>query len=160
MRKMILVFLLVSPHIGATSVIKSYRLVWDTSKIASFGLGYGYNIFNTKQSKELPEVLERNVQLTSDKVFGPIVEAEVGITGYEYLAGVRIGKILNLAKGNYLFTIFTGRSENWIDLKTNIKKDHYVFGVRLNYKFTEWAIKYHTDFENKKMISIQFGRGE
>ena len=160
MRKLILVILFVSPSIGSTSVMKSYRLVWDTSKMASFGMGLGYNFFNTSQSKETHDENGRKARLFNDKVFGPTIDAEVGITGYEYWAGIKFGKILSRARNTYLITIFTGRAENWIDLKTNIDKDHYVLGVRLNHKFIEWAIKYHTDVEKNKIISIQFGLGE
>ena len=160
MHKLILVFLLVSFSIGHASVMKSYRLVWDTSKIASFGFGFGYNIFNPNQTKESLDSHGKKVQSVNDKVFGPMIDAEMGITGYEYSAGVKFGKMLSHARNTYLFTIFTGKSKNWIDLKTNIKEDHYVFGVRSNHKFIEWAIKYHTDLESNKMISIQVGLGE
>ena len=157
MRKLILVILLVSSAIGHTSVMNSYRLVWDTSKIASFGLGIGYNIFNTNQLKEPPEINGRNVRTANDNVFGPMIGAEAGITGYEYAAGVKFGKAQNRARATYLITLFAGRSQNWIDLKTNIHEAHYVFGVRLNRKFIEWAITYHTDFETNNMNSIWIG---
>ena len=49
MRKLIIIFLILSPTIGRTTVMNSYRLVWDTSKIASLGMGLGYNIFKTNQ---------------------------------------------------------------------------------------------------------------
>ena len=162
MRKLIfiLIFLFVSPSIGSSAGMKSYRLVWDTGKIASFGYGYGYNLFIPNQYKEPPDERGRNDRSINDNVFGPVMNAEVGITGYEYSAGFKFGKIQKLSRSNFLLTLFTGKSENWIDLKTNIKDDHYVFGVRLNRKFIEWAIKYHTDFESHKMISIQFGLGE
>jgi hypothetical protein len=160
MRKLTLVLLLFASSTGYTSVMKSYRLVWDTSKVASFGMGFGYNIFTTNQAKEPLDESDRNVRFSNNNALGPMVEAEVGIAGYEYLAGVKFGKIQNLAKRTYLFTLFIGRSANWMDLKTNIQKDHYVFGVRLNYKFIVWALKYHTTLESDKMISIQFGLGE
>ncbi|MFC1569780.1 hypothetical protein ACFL4L_06060 [bacterium] len=157
MQKLILIFLLVSSSLGSAAVMKSYRLVWDTSKIASFGWGFGYNIFDTGQSKEPFSETGGNARFSNDNLFGPLIGAEVGITGYEYLAGVQLGKIQKLSKSTYIMTIFTGRSANWIDLKTNIEKDHYVFGVRLNRKFIDWAIKYHTDFKADIIISIQFG---
>ena len=160
MRTLILVFLLAFSTIGHTAGMKSYRLVWDTSKIALFGMGLGYNIFNTNQPKEAIDTHGKKVRTVDDKVFGPMIDAEAGITGYEYSAGVKFGKMLNRTRNTYLITLFTGKSKNWIDLKTNIQKDHYVFGVRLNCKFIEWTIKYHTDFETCKMISIQFGLGE
>jgi hypothetical protein len=140
--------------------MKTYRLVWDTSKIASFGVGFGYNIFNAEQSKVIVDQKGKKVRVSNPKVFGPIIEAELGITGYEYLAGIKFGKIQSLSKSSKLITIFTGKSENWKDLKTNIDEVHYIFGVRLNRKFIVWALKYHTDFETNKMISIQFGIGE
>lgn len=160
MKKLIVVLLLSLPSISSASVMKSYRLVWDTGKIASFGMGFGYNIFNTSRPREQFEGSGRNVRLLNDNVLGPTLEAEVGITGYEYLAGIKFGKMLNRARNTYIFTIFTGKSENWIDLKTNIKKDHYVFGVRICRKFNTLAIKYHTDLDKEKMISIQLGIGE
>ena len=158
MRKLIFVFLLVSFSSGRPSVLKSYRLVWDTSKIASFGFGFGYNIFN--QAEETLDAHGNNVRLVNDTVLGPSIDAEAGITGYEYSAGIKFGKTNSLARSTILVTLFSGKSENWTDLKTNIAKAHYVFGVRLNRKFIEWAVKYHTDFESNTMISIQFGLGE
>ena len=158
MRKLILVIMLLSPSLGFTSGMNSYRLVWDTGKIASFGMGIGYNFFNTRQSEDLKK--NKTTIRKSDKVFGPIVEAELGITGYEYSACLKAGKVQSLSKGSYLFTFFAGRSANWIDLRTNIEKEHYILGVRLNYKFIDWAVKYHTDFNEKGKISIQFGIGE
>jgi len=154
MRKFVFLFLLVFSSVSFAGAMKSYRLVWDTSKIASFGAGFGYNIFSDGPLEGQGNANGRY------KVFGPVVEAEVGITGYEYSAGLKVGHILDRAKNTYIITVFTGRSANWMDLKTNIKKDHYVFGIRLTRKFNTLAIKYHTDFEKKKMISLQFGIGE
>ncbi len=152
MRKQILMFLLAFSTIGHTAGMNSYRLVWDTSKIASFGMGLGYNIFNTNLPKEATYTHGKKVRTVDDKVFGPMIDAEVDIAGYEYSAGVKFGKMLSRTKGTYLITLFTGKSKNWIDLKTNVQNDHYVFGVRLNRKFLELDIKYHTDFESNKMI--------
>jgi hypothetical protein len=134
--------------------------VWDTGKIASFGLGFGYTIFNTMQSGAFFDDNNSRERLFNDKLLGPIIEAEVGITGYEYSTGVKFGKIQNLQESTYLFTIFIGRSKNWISLKTNINTDHYVTGMRLINKFKYLALKVHTDFKNKKIISVQFGLGQ
>jgi len=157
MRKFIFIFLLVISSISSAAVMRSYRLVWDTSKFASFGAGLGYSIFRPEPPDKLTIESSRDIRY---KIFGPIAEVEVGITGYEYLAGLKVGHQLDRAKNTYIITVFTGKSQNWMDLKTNIKKNHYVFGVRITRKFNTLAIKYHTDFEKKKMISVQFGIGE
>ena len=153
MQKQIIFLLLLITSIGHASVMNSYRLVWDTGKIATFGFGIGYNIFNTNQPHKSPDTRR-------DQIFGPTIDAEVGIAGYEYSVGIKFGKTLSSSRNTRLITLFAGRSQNWMELKTNIENLHYVFGVRLNRKFIEWALKYHTDFESKKMISIQFGLGE
>ncbi|KAA3658964.1 MAG: hypothetical protein DWQ10_10015 [Calditrichaeota bacterium] len=160
MRKFILMILLVSPSIGHASVMKSYRLVWDTGKIASFGFGLGYNFFNVYPAAEQLDSLGQRNHPINKNVFGPVIDAEAGITGYEYSAGVKFGKSQNLNRNTYLITFFAGRSQNLIDLKSNLEKNHFVLGVRLNRKFTEWAIKFHTDFETNRIITIQFGLGE
>lgn len=52
------------------------------------------------------------------------------------------------------------RLQKLMNLKTNIEKEHYVLGVRLTHKFKDFVLKYHTDFESDKIISIQLGIGE
>ena len=98
MRKLSLIFLFAFSSCGCTAVVKSYRLVWDTGKIASFGFGLGYNIFNTQQPKEPLNTHGKNIQSTNNNVFGPILGLEAGITGYEYSAGIKCGKSQSLSQ--------------------------------------------------------------
>ena len=160
MRMLIVTVLLVLPSISHASVMRSYRLVWDTSKIAAFGMGVGHDLFSSGQTGDTHDEHDRRAHLIDERVLGPTIDAEVGITGYECSLGVKLGKNLSRVKPTYLITFLAGRSGNWIDLETNVDQGHYVFGVRLIRKYVEWAVKYHTDLEDDRMISVQFGIGE
>ena len=157
---MIIIFsFLMSPlHAGD---LYSIYLTWDTGKIASTGFGYGYNLiwFTNQQFKTEPNT-DQPRRMGSKKIFGPIIGTELGLTGYEYSAGIKFGKKNANANRTYLFTIFTGRSQNWINLQTNIKNFHYVFGLRFNHKYIDWGFKFHTDLDDDRMVSVQMGLGE
>ncbi|MBN1779787.1 hypothetical protein JW948_01555 [bacterium] len=155
MKKLICLFLIIWPAFVFSSGLTLYRLVWDTGKIAAFGAGAGFNFLGPGPS-DAGDGKERSAD---DRVLGPVIDAEIGITGYEYSAGIRFGKMQHLSSGSFLFTVFAGRAKNWKDLKTNIGENHFVAGIRLNHRLTELALKYHTDFENNTKISVQLGLG-
>ncbi len=86
------------------------------------GMGYAYNFLNTIQPSEARDENNGEARLTDERVFGATIDAEVGITGYEYSAGVKLGKSLSRARSTHLITVFAGRSGNWIDLKPNTSR--------------------------------------